>query len=111
MLAGALGVLRPELLFAGPLQAVPHAAYLNGLLLGLGLSFWSLVPAIERQNRAFSLLTGLVLLGGLARALTAARLGAWGLSVTLPLIMELGITPALWLWQRRVAGTSNSPPE
>ena len=43
--------------------------------------------------------------------LTAARLGAWGLPVTLPLIMELGVTPALWLWQRRVAGTSNFPPE
>ena len=101
--AGALGALRPELLIAGPPHALTHGAYLSGLLLGIGLAFWSLVPAIERQGRVFTLLTGLVVLGGLARALTAARLGAWNLSVELPLVMELAVTPALWLWQRRVS--------
>jgi Domain of unknown function (DUF4345) len=101
--AGALGAFRPELLIAGPPHALTHGAYLSGLLLGIGLAFWSLVPAIERQGRVFALLTGLVVLGGLARALTAARLGAWNLSVELPLVMELAVTPALWLWQRRVS--------
>ena len=101
--AGALGALRPELLIAGPPHALTHGAYLSGLLLGIGLAFWSLVPAIERQGRVFTLLTGRVVLGGLARALTAARLGAWNLSVELPLVMELAVTPALWLWQRRVS--------
>ena len=101
--AGALGAFRPELLIAGPPHALTHGAYLSGLLLGLGLAFWSLIPAIERQSRVFGLLTGLVVLGGLARAFTAARLGAWNLSVELPLVMELAVTPALWLWQRRVS--------
>ena len=108
VLAGALGALRPELLdLAGPPHALTHAAYLSGLLLGLGLGFWSLIPAIETRSRAFGLLTGLVVLGGLARALTAARLGAWGLSVFAPFVMELGVTPALWLWQRRIS--KNAP--
>jgi hypothetical protein len=111
VLAGALGALRPEMLLAGPPHALTHGAYLSGLLLGLGLGFWSLIPNIERQSRAFALLTGLVVLGGLARALTAARLDAWGLSVALPLVMELGVTPALWAWQRRVARSSISGPE
>ena len=101
--AGALGSVRPELLFGGPAHALTHGAYLSGLLLGLGLAFWSLIPAIERQGRVFGLLTGLVVLGGLARAFTAARLGAWSPSMELPLVMELGVTPALWLWQRRVS--------
>jgi hypothetical protein len=101
--AGALGAFRPELLIGGPPHALTHGAYLSGLLLGLGLAFWSLVPSIERQSRVFGLLTGLVVLGGLARAFTAARLGAWNLSVELPLVMELAVTPALWLWQRRVS--------
>ncbi|HVW72444.1 MAG TPA: DUF4345 family protein [Rhizomicrobium sp.] len=101
--AGALGTLGPALLFAGPPQALTHGAYLSGLLLGLGLAFWFLIPTIERQRHAFALLAALVMLGGLARAFTAARLGAWNLSVELPLVMELGVTPALWLWQRRVS--------
>ena len=107
VLAGTLGALRPELLdLAGPPHALTHAAYLSGLLMGLGLGFWSLIPSIERQTWVFSLLTAIVFLGGLARALAAARLGAWGLSVILPLIMELGVTPVLWLWQRRVSSIS-----
>ena len=101
--AGAIGAFRPELLISGPAHALAHGAYLSGLLLGLGLAFWSLIPAIERQGQAFGLLTGLVVLGGLARALVALRLGAWNPSVVLPLVMELGVTPALWLWQRRVS--------
>ena len=110
--AGALGSLRPELLsLTGPGHAFTHAAYLSGLLLGLGLSFWSLIPNIERQGRAVSLLTGLVVVGGLARAFTAVRLGAFELPVILPLIMELGVTPALWAWQRRVARSFLSRPE
>ena len=110
--AGALGAFRPELLsLNGPPHAFTHAAYLSGLLLGLGLCFWSLVPTIERQDRVFSILTAVVVVGGLARAFTAARLGAFGLSVILPLIMELAVTPALWAWQRRVARSFLSRPE
>jgi hypothetical protein len=101
--AGVLGALRPEWLLGGPSSALAHGAYLSGLLLGLGLAFWSLIPTIERQGQIFSLLAAMVVLGGLARVFTAFRLGAWDLSVELPLVMELGVTPALWLWQRRVS--------
>jgi hypothetical protein len=106
--AGALGAFRPELLIGGPPHALTHGAYLSGLLLGLGLAFWSLIPTIERQSRAVSLLAGMVVIGGLARALTAARLGAWDLHVIAPLIMELGVTPLLWAWQRQVAQNAYS---
>ena len=106
--AGAVGAWQPEFLSLG---IGTHGAYLSGLLLGVGLGFWSLIPNIERQGRALSLLTAIVILGGLARLLLAARLGAWGLSVLLPLAMELGITPALWLWQRKVSRSSLSGPE
>ena len=112
VLAGGLGALRPERLhLGGPAHALTHASYLSGLLLGLGLGFWSLIPTIERQTRAVSLLAGMVVLGGLARAVTAARLGAWDYHVIVPLVMELGVTPALWAWQRQVAGSFLSHPE
>jgi hypothetical protein len=112
IVAGGLGALWPERLhLGGPSHALTHASYLSGLLLGLGLGFWSLIPTIERQNRAISLLAGMVVLGGLARAVTAARLGAWDYHVVVPLVMELGVTPALWAWQRQVARSFLSRPE
>ena len=112
MSAGALGVLWPQMLtLAGPPHALTHLSYLSGLLLGIGLAFWSLIPAIERQSRAFTLLTLIVLTGGLARLLLAIRLGAWNMTVELPLVMELAVTPLLCLWQRRVARSSNSQAE
>jgi hypothetical protein len=101
--AGAVGVWHPN--FVG-LGTDPHGAYLSGLLLGIGLAFWSLIPRIERQGRSFSLLTAIVVLGGLARLALALRLSVWGLPVLLPLMMELGVTPLLWLWQRTLARSS-----
>jgi Domain of unknown function (DUF4345) len=98
--AGAVGVWHPN--FVG-LGTDTYGAYLSGLLLGIGLAFWSLIPRIEQQGRSFSLLTAIVALGGLARLTLALRLSAWGLPVVLPLVMELGVTPLLWLWQRRLA--------
>lgn len=107
--AGAVGAFRPDLLaLAGAPSALTHVGYLSGLLLGLGLGFWSLIPSIERQGRAFGLLTAIVVLGGVVRLTLAVRLDAWGLSVLLPLMMELAVTPVLWAWQRRLSSSSNS---
>ena len=102
--AGSLGALDPTWLdLAGQPQTLTHAAYLSGLLLGIGLGFWSAIPGIETKSGRFMLLTAIVALGGLARLFLAIRLGSWTMAVILPLIMELGVTPALCLWQSRVA--------
>jgi Domain of unknown function (DUF4345) len=101
--ASAIAIGPGFLDIAGPAPALTHAAYLSGLLLGIGIAFWSLIPGIERQGRVFALLTAIVVLGGLARAYTALKLGVAGNAVLLPLAMELLVTPALWLWQRRIA--------
>jgi hypothetical protein len=106
--AGAAGAWRPSLVSLGP---DTHAAYLSGLLLGIGLAFWSLIPTIERQSRSFALLSAIVVLGGLARLFLAVRLGDWQLAVTLPLVMELGVVPLLWLCQHRLARAFLLPPE
>jgi hypothetical protein len=104
--AGALGVLDPGALgLYGDAVATTHAAYLSGLLFGIGLIYWSLIPDIERRSGAFTLLTAIVQAGGLARLAMAFRLGDWQLGTAVPLLMELAVTPLLWLWQLRIART------
>jgi hypothetical protein len=85
-----------------------HARYLSALLMGIGLSFWRLVPRIERAGSDFRLLTGLVVLGGLARLGTAVAIGAPPRPMLGGLAMELGVTPLLCLWQARVARRSGN---
>jgi hypothetical protein len=102
--AGALGLLDPGRLgLYGSLSSVTHAAFLSGLLLGIGLAYWSLIPDIEKQSPAFSLLTAIVLLGGLARLWMALRLGAFAPSITGPLALELVVAPLLWVWQQQIS--------
>ena len=83
-----------------------HFRYLSGLLLGIGLAFIATVPSIERQSRVFAALSGIVMVGGLARLSSAILHGAPGTAHQLALIMELGVVPALLLWQRRIAALS-----
>jgi len=109
--AGALGVINPAMLgLYGDRDGVAHAAYLSGLLLGIGLAYWSLIPDIEKRGGAFTLLTAIVQAGGLARLAMAFRLGTWDLSIGLPLLMELVVTPSLWIWQQRLAQTRRREP-
>jgi len=65
-----------------------HARYLSGLLLGIGLAFWSTVPSIERQGARFRLLAAMVVLAGLG--------------------LELAVVPLLALWQSRVAARAEA---
>lgn len=113
ILIGSEGVLRGAAMFK--LAAIPpdldsHYRYLSGIFLMLGLAFASTVPAIEHQGKRFRLLGAMVIMGGLARALSWAAVGAPSLGHKLGLAMELVVIPLLMLWQARVARlTSNDP--
>jgi hypothetical protein len=80
-----------------------HFRYLSGLLLAIGLCFWSTVPGIEEKTGRFRLLTVLVVLGGLGRLLGLMLTGIPSLFMLGGLVMELIVTPVLCLWQTRVA--------
>ena len=80
-----------------------HVRYLSGLLLALGVLAWSCVPRIEERGDRLGLLVLMVLAGGLIRLYATSTTGFWSPFIFLPLIMELVVTPALWIWQRRVA--------
>ena len=109
---GLLGVVQGSAMLGPPggVTLDSHVRYLSGLLLALGLGFLSIIPNIERQGPRASLLTAIVVTGGLAR-LYGVLVDGWpGQSMILALMMELGVVPLLWLWQRRVAAKINTSP-
>ena len=85
------------------ISADSHFRYLSGLLMGIGILFWSCVPAIEAKSRLFRFLTLVVVLGGLARLLGLYLTGLPSAVMLGALAMELVVTPLLCLWQMRVA--------
>jgi hypothetical protein len=85
------------------LSAESHFRFMSGLLLGIGLLFWSTLPGIEDKTARFRLLTLLVAIGGLGRLAGLALTGLPSLFMIGGLAMELIVTPILCLWQTRVA--------
>lgn len=104
IVGGALGVLHP--IVGADAWAINHDRYLSGLLLAIGLAFWTTIPAIEARTGRFRLLTGLVAIGGLGRLLGVLSGDSFSLPVGAALGMELAVTPLLCLWQSRVHGYS-----
>ena len=100
VIAGAAGVLAGARQEAAGFDS--HFRYLSGLLLGLGLVFWGLIPNIERRTGLVRMLTLVVVVGGLARLFSYIERGDPGV-MRWALAMELVVTPALCLWQARVA--------
>lgn len=105
IIAGAYGVFRGLDAFGltGDAFGDSHIRYLSGLLLGIGLTFWASIPHIERHGARFLLLTGIVFIGGCARLFSVALTGGADGATMFALAMELLVTPALCLWQRRIA--------
>lgn len=103
--AGLAGVLAgPAMAAHGPADVSldSHFSYLSGLLLGAGLAFWWAIPAIERQGALVRLLTFLVVVGGAGRLVSLWRVGPPDLAMQLAFFMELGVAPAICLWQWRL---------
>ncbi len=106
--AGLAGALAGFDVFAGGAAVGrdldSHGRYLSGLLLAIGLGFWSIVPRIETQGPRARLLAALVVVGGLARLAGLVLVGVPSAGMLGALVMELVVTPALALWQLRIAG-------
>lgn len=108
LLAGGAGMIcGPDFLRgidgAVPIDLDSHMRYLSGLLFGIGIAFLWAVPRIERASSLFGALALIVICGGVARLLGVVAYGLPGGGHIFGLIMELGVVPALALWQRRIA--------
>ncbi len=105
VLAGGFGLLMGTGFLSATADILlnSHFRYLSGLLLMIGLLFWSLVPHIEQRGTAMRLLTAIVFVGGLARLYGVLVGDALTHFVLFALAMELCVTPLLCCWQWRVA--------
>lgn len=108
LVTGLAGVVRgPAMVEAGLAGAHPdlesHFRYLSGLLLGIGIGFALSIPTIERRSELFVILSGTVVVGGLARLADLLMSGAPSTPHVLALGMELVVVPLLFAWQRKVA--------
>jgi hypothetical protein len=87
----------------GDIPLDSHVRYLSGLLLGIGIGFVTVIPSIERKFERASLLSAIVVIGGVGR-LYGVLVDGWpGGSMTFALVMELIVVPVLWLWQLRIS--------
>ena len=107
--AGLWGMLGG--LHGGNPGAMSQERYLSGLLLGVGLVFWSTIPGVEKKAATFRLLTAIVVVGGLCRLLGVALGDGLSGPVVGPLLMELAVTPLLCLWQALLARQSQRAPD
>jgi len=80
-----------------------HFRYLSGLLLGIGLSFWYMIPTIEKQGARFQLLALIVFIGGLGRLWSLWTLGTPAPNMLFGLGMELVVMPLLAFWQYAIS--------
>jgi hypothetical protein len=95
--AGAWGVVSA---LGAPLTGLAsHERYLSGLLLAIGLAFWTTLPGIKGKSGRFRLLAALVVVGGLCRLVGLAMGDAMTWPTLAALVMELAVTPLLCLWQ------------
>jgi hypothetical protein len=102
---GLYGVLFGQALTgdAVSISAESHFRFMSGLLLGIGICFWSTLPGIEAKTDRFRLLTLLIVIGGLGRLMGLGLTGLPSLFMIGGLVVELIIAPVLCLWQTRVA--------
>jgi len=84
-----------------------HHRYLSGLLLAIGLGYWSTLPRIEAMGARLRLLTALVMIGGGARLVGLVLGDAMTAKVGAALAMELVAAPFVCLWQLRVIATAS----
>lgn len=105
VVAGAAGVLLGTGMTGdgGSAALDSHVRYLSGLLLGIGLVFWWLIPRIEKPTPLVPILTLIVVIGGLARLGGIVTHGTPPGAMLFGLAMELVITPLICLWQHRIA--------
>lgn len=102
IVAGAAGIVRGPAMFGAtapwPVQLDSQVRFLSGVLMAIGVGWWSCIPAIEAKTQRLRLLALVTFVGGLARLFSLAEAGVPTLGHRAGLAMELAVVPALVFW-------------
>ena len=80
-----------------------YIRFLKGMLLAIGLIYWSAIADIERHGERIALVTLILVLGAVPRLMAVIGHGVPTNGILISLAGELIAAPLLWLWQRRIA--------
>jgi hypothetical protein len=101
-LTGVLfGTMHADL--SGDVVLDSYVRFGKGVLLSIGLIYWSSIPQIERHGDRIALITLILMAGSLSRLFSLAGHGVPTLGIISNLIAGLVFVPLVWLWQRHVA--------
>jgi hypothetical protein len=101
-LTGVLfGTLHADL--SGDVVLDSYVRFAKGVLLAMGLIYWSCLLQIERRGDRISLVTFILVFGSLSRLVSVIGHGVPTVGIMSNLIAGLIFVPLLWLWQRQVA--------
>jgi hypothetical protein len=87
---------------SGSVEMDSYFRFLKGMLLGIGLIYWSSIPDIARHAERISVVTFILVLGAVPRLLAVISHSV----PTIGLAGELIFAPLLWLWHQHVAGAA-----
>jgi hypothetical protein len=77
--------------------------FYKGMLLAIGLVYWSCIPEIERRGERISLVSFILVCGAASRLMAVIGHGVANVGILLSLMTGLILVPLLWLWQRHIA--------
>jgi hypothetical protein len=91
-----------------PVDLDSHMRFLSGVLLAIGIAWYSCIPSIEEVGGRFRLLAALTFAGGLARLVSLIAAGSPSAAHIYGLAVELVVVPLLVFWQARLASRYGS---
>ena len=91
---------------SGSVEMDSYFRFLKGMLLGIGLIYWSSIPDVARHAERISVVTFILVLGAVPRLLAVIGHGVPTIGILIGLAGELIFAPLLWLWHQHVAVTA-----
>jgi len=110
-MVGLTGIFNPMFLENLPENTLldSNLRFLNAMAVGIALSFYAIIPVIEKQTFALRILCASIFCGGLGRILSILSMGMPAVPFIVFLCIELISPVILIFWQKKVSADVMEP--